>query len=456
MPLVLPGSLCVSVPCRRAVTALSTVTAACVGRAVAFCLLLVAGSVFADEAQTVADKLPMTGETPESMQTYDRLLAQFMRKWKLPGGQIAVVKDGRLVLVRGYGWADVEGQKPVQPGTRFRVASVSKPITAAAVLRLVEQERLKLDARVFETLPEFRIADDATVDERLRQVTVRQLLTHTAGWDRNQSFDPMFKPFEAAKAVGAAAPAEPATIIRFMLRQPLDFDPGAGYAYSNFGYCLLGRLIEQATGKDYEQAVQELVLRPCGAARTMLGHTRLSQRADDETLYYAQPAEQRTRCVFPDVTEQVCWPDGGFYLEAMDAHGGWIASAPDLLRFVTALEGSRGERLLQEESLAMMTARPAPPVSQDSATYYGLGWQIRPKDNAPGWQRANWWHTGSLPGASALLVRTGRGMSWAAVFNSRPAGDGYKAFTAELDALLWKAAGTVSDWPKHDLFGEYR
>jgi N-acyl-D-amino-acid deacylase len=456
MPFASPESHSVLVPCGRASAALPTTNATWGSAAVAFCLLLMAVSVCADEPQTVADKLPMTGETPGSMQAYDRLVAEFMHKWKLPGGQIAVVKDGRLVLVRGYGWADVEGQKPVQPGTRFRVASVSKPITSATVLRLVEQQRLDLDGRAFEALPEFSLADGADADKRLRQITIRQLLTHTAGWDRNQSFDPMFNPFKAAKAVNAPAPAEPATIIRFMLRQPLDFDPGASYAYSNFGYCLLGRLVEQATGKYYEQAVQELVLQPCGATRMKLGHTRLSQRADDETLYYAQPAEQRTRCVFPDVTEHVCWPDGGFYLEAMDAHGGWIASAPDLLRFVTALEGRRGERLLQEESLAMMTARPAPPVSQKGAAYYGLGWQIRTQGNEPGWQRANWWHTGSLPGTSALLVRTGRGMSWAALFNSRPAGDDYKAFTAELDALLWKAAGRVSDWPKHDLFGQYR
>ena len=129
--------------------------------AIAFCLLLIAVPVWADETQTVVAKLPMTGETPESMQAYDRLIAEFMHKWKLPGGQIAVVKDGRLVLVRGYGWADVERQKPVQPGTRFRVASVSKPITAAAVLRLVEQKRLDLDARVFEALPRVSVLPTA-------------------------------------------------------------------------------------------------------------------------------------------------------------------------------------------------------------------------------------------------------------------------------------------------------
>ncbi len=399
--------------------------------------------------------LPKTGDAPAGMESYDRLIAELMAKWKIPGGQIGVVKDGSLVLSRDYGWADVEAQTPVAPSTRFRIASVSKPLTAVTVLRLAEQQRLSLDARAFETLKEFSTAEGADSDPRLREITVRQLLTHTAGWDRDRSFDPMFMPLKIAKSLGAPAPAEPETIIRYMLRQPLDFAPGQKYAYSNFGYCLLGRLIEQATGKTYEQAVRELVLDPCGAGGLELGHTLVSQRAGNESQYYSQPAEERTRCVLVE-GEEVCWPDGGFYLEAMDAHGGWIGSATDLLKFATALDGSRGQRLLQPESLELMTARPAPPVSQDSEAYYGFGWSVRRKKAETGWQQGNWWHTGSLPGTSALLVRTGRGMCWAALFNSRPPDDKIKAFAGELDALMWRAAGEVNEWPKHDLFAERR
>ncbi len=419
--------------------------------AMAFCLSAV-GYSEANEGQSDAAAPPMTGEATESMRVYDRLIAGWMKKWNIPGGQVAVAKEGRLVLARGYGWADVEGRKPVQPDTRFRVASVSKPITAAAVLRLVEQKRLALDARVFEMLREFPLAEDAKVDPRLREITVRQLLAHSAGWDRERSGDPMFKPFETAAALKAPAPAEPATIIRYMLRQPLDFNPGEKFVYSNFGYCVLGRLIEQETGKGYEHAVRELVLEPCGATRLELGRTRLSQRADDEARYYAQPAERRTRCVLADVAEEVSWPDGGFYLEALDAHGGWIGSAPDLLRFVTALDGSRGLRLLQSETLEMMTARPEMSVAQTGDAYYAFGWMIHCKGEARGWRQATWWHTGSLPGASALLVRTNRGIAWTALFNSRPPDEQIKTAAAELDSLLWQAAGEIKQWPEHDLF----
>jgi N-acyl-D-amino-acid deacylase len=264
----------------------------------------------------------------------------------------------------------------------------------------------------------------------------------------------MFIPFKAAKAQGVSPPADAATIIRYMLRQPLDFDPGQKYAYSNFGYCLLGRILEQATGKGYEQATRELVLEPCGAASLRLGRTLPAERSPGEVAYYDQPPEELARSVFADVEGEVPWPDGGFYLEAMDAHGGWIGSAPDLLRFATAIEGRRGEALLKPESLQLLAARPAPPVSQTGPTFYGLGWMIRQVEKDSDWRRSNWWHTGSLPGTAALLVRTGEDMAWAALFNTRAPGAGSGKFAAELDALMWEAARGVKQWPEHDLFEE--
>lgn len=417
--------------------------------ALSFCLAAAIHSASADEAPSRPADSPQPG-----LEAYDRLVGEWMKKWNVPGGQIAVARRGRLVLVRAYGLADVAAEKPVANDSLFRIASVSKPITAAAILRLVEAGRLDLDAKAFDLLPHFPLSEAAGADPRLAGITLRQLLTHTAGWDRDKSFDPMFFPFKAAAALGVTPPADAATIIRYMQRQPLDFEPGQKYAYSNFGYCLLGRILEQATGKSYADAMRELVLEPCGATSLELGRTRLAERSPREVRYYAQPASERTRSVFPDVAEQVAGPDGGFYLEALDAHGGWIATAPDLLRFATAVEGSRGRPLLEPETLSLMTARPAAPVSQKGRTYYGLGWMVRTPDDAPSadWRRSNWWHTGSLPGTVALLVRTGNGMSWAALFNSRPPYEKSKEFAGELDRLMWKAAEAVKQWPEHDLF----
>lgn len=418
-------------------------------------LLLAVQLLFATAVHaTAADEASQPATPPPGMSSYDRLVAEWMKKWNVPGGQIAVARGGRLALVRSYGWANVEEQMPVENDSLFRIASLSKPITAAAVLRLVEAGRLDLDAQAFSLLPQFPLSEAPGGDKRLAQITLRQLLTHTAGWDRDKTFDPMFISFKAAETIGVPPPADAATIVRYMQRQPLDFEPGQKYAYSNFGYCLLGRVIEQATGKSYAEAVRELVLEPCGARSLALGCTRLSERSPREVCYYAQPASERTRSVFPDVAENVAEPDGGFYLEALDAHGGWIGSAADLLRIATSLDGSRPPGLLKPETLALMTARPAAPVSQTGPTHYGLGWMIRypEKDKDADWQHSTWWHTGSLPGTAALLVRTYKGLTWAALFNSRPPYPKVKEFAAELDRLMWKAADEVKAWPEGDLF----
>ena len=370
---------------------------------------------------------------PDKKTAYDRLIPALMTQWHIPGGAVAVARDGRLVFARGYGWADVERRRPVEPDSLFRIASISKPITAAAVLVLVERGKLKLDDRVLDILP-LQPLEGKDLDPRWRTITLRQLLQHTAGFDRESSFDPMFRPEEIARECGVAAPPGPREIIRFMLGRPLDFDPGAKYAYSNFGYCLLGRVIEQATGVGYAKAVRDLVLRPAGIEAMQLGRTRPGDRAAGEVCYYPYPGEEPGGSVFPDAPPgKVPAPDGTFYLEALDAHGGWLASAEDLVRFATALDGSRPPALLKPETLALIESPSGHSVAAGESAYYGLGWLVR-----PGPQGANWWHTGSLPGTTTLLVRTHHGMVWAALFNSRPERSG--EFSLKLDQTMWEAA----------------
>ncbi|MEX0938368.1 MAG: serine hydrolase domain-containing protein [Pirellulales bacterium] len=392
-----------------------------------------------------ASDIVATGPEVPGMTSYDDLMRQLLVQYHIPGGAVAVAKDGKLMFARGYGWADVEDQRPVEPESLFRIASISKPVTAAVVLRLVEQGRLSLDDPAVKYLPELQPAEGSERDGRWDGITIRQLLQHTGGWDRDKSFDPMFIPFRAAEALGVAPPADSLTVIRYMLGQPLDFEPGTRYAYSNLGYCVLGRIIEQVTGKPYDQAARELILQPADIRHMQLGRTLLGHRAEGEVRYYYHSPDALTRSVFPGVHDQIAWPDGGFHLEAMDAHGGWIASAVDLVRFATGADGSRQPALFGESSLAATVARPDREDAAESDTYYGLGWMIRPVDDD-----ANWWHTGSLPGTITLLVRTHHGMAWAAVFNTRPRET--DKFRAALDSGLWEAASAVKQWPEHDLF----
>ncbi len=395
-----------------------------------------------------------SGKPDARMASYDRMLAAFMERHRVPGAALAVTDQGRLVYARGYGYADVAARQPVEPTSLFRIASISKPITAVAVLQMVEQGRLSLDDTVFELLGWSKLAEaNDSFDKRLKSVTVRNLLQHRGGWDRGKSFDAMFQSVRFARDQNVPPPAGPEAIIRSMFSQRLDFDPGDRYAYSNYGYCLLGRIIEENTGQSYEDYVKQHVLLPLGIKSMAIGGTRLDQRLDQEVRYY----DPRTGpSVFAeDLNESVAQAYGAWYLEAMDAHGGWLASAVDLARFASAFDDPETCKVLSQESVHTMYAKPAEGAGDDSnggdASYYSCGWMNR--DAADG--EANHWHAGSLPGTSTLLVRRHDGRNWVLLFNSRVSPH-ISHLSKEADGLLHKAAAEVVEWPAHDLFDEYR
>ena len=172
---------------------------------------------------------PADKTSPE--ESFDALFPDLMAKWGVPGGAVAVVKDDRLVFAKGYGKADTESGAPATPASLFRIASLSKPLTSAAILRLREQGRLGLEDKVFRKYLVPAPPPGTAMDPRLLEVTVRRLLEHAGGWDRDAGFDPMFRSKEISAALGKPGPASAADIVRYMTGRRLDFAPGARYAY---------------------------------------------------------------------------------------------------------------------------------------------------------------------------------------------------------------------------------
>ena len=391
-------------------------------------------------------------------QAFDREMEGFLKTMQTPGGALAVVKGGRLVYARGYGWADRENREPVHADSLFRLASISKPITAVAVMKLVERRKLSLEARAFDLLGLTPLLLPGTEpDPRLASITVRHLLQHTGGWDRDQSFDPMFRSALIAAKVGSPSPANSVAVIRYMLGQPLDFTPGTRYAYSNFGYCVLGRIIEHVTRRGYERFVRDEILAPIGIRRMRIGASLASGRAPKEVCYYTRD-NSAEESVFPSVKGKVPVQYGGFDLAAMDANGGWIGSAVDLARFVAALDPDSRHPFLQPTTQSLMQAPPPSPVSRHTdgsmqETFYSCGWLTRPvKDTG----RASYWHMGALPGTFTLLVRRWDGLSWVALFNQiskLPDGSGFP--DSAIDPALHRAAASVKTWPTEDLFRKW-
>lgn len=395
-----------------------------------------------------ADDAVSTGTVRPELQQFDELMTSFLKAHDLPGAALAIGHRGKLIYARGFGYADVVAQEKVQPDSLFRIASISKPVTAAAILKLVQTQKLKLDDKAFAIVKlEAHRQEGTRPDPRLADVTISHLLQHTGGWDREKSFDPMFQSTKFAKALNVAAPAKPEHVIRYMLGQPLDFTPGERYAYSNFGYCVLGRVIEVVTKMPYEEFVQTEILRPLGITAMKLGHTRLEDRAKNEVRYYSKKSPTGPSVFEADLGQQIHLPYGAWYLEAMDAHGGWLASAPDLVKFSMAFRLTPEHRLLNDNSKKLMIERPRglAGFNEDGSpreVYYGLGWQVRP---VPETQFVNIWHAGGLPGTSTFLAHLQRvDLSWAVLFNSR---DTDPPPSSQIDLLLNEARKRTTQWP---------
>lgn len=390
------------------------------------------------------DPLPATGAAPAGLGGIDEMMETFLRKNDIPGAALAITREGRLVYARGFGYADLDAKEAVQPDSLFRIASLSKPITAVAVFKLIESGRLSLDDRAFELL-DLQPAADAPVNPQLSQITIRQLLQHTAGFDDKASFDPMFHTLNFATELRIRPPTTPDDVVRAMLHRPPDFSPGERFAYSNYGYCVLGRVIEAVSGESYADYVQDEVLQPLGITRMQLGGSRLRDRADGEVHYYTRSDEQG-ESVFRR-GQQVPVQYGGWCLEAMDAHGGWIASASDLARFASALYYGGPEQILSNDSIHDMFAPPTPTVSRDAdgkaePYYYGCGWTVWPL----GSRGFNASHVGGLPGSSTLLVRRYDGLTWAVLFNCDETPEGKTPATL-IDGQIHAAVNRISSWP---------
>jgi CubicO group peptidase (beta-lactamase class C family) len=370
------------------------------------------------------------------LETVDEDFITFMQKWNIPGGSAALVKDGRLVYSRAFGYA--ESNITTKPSHLFRIASLSKPITSIAVMKLIQEGKLHMEDEIFGTKG---ILNDSIYlnipDPRVLQITLKELLQHSGGWDRETSplGDPMFNPDGIAQAMNIAAPADQISIIRYVLQKSLDFTPGTAYAYSNFGYNVLGRVIEKVTGELYEEYVKNNILYPLQIFDLDLAKNYYEERNENEVQYYLDPLNSPLMLSSDsqDWNPSAC---GGFNIEAMDAHGGWLASASSLARLLTAVDGFESQPdILNKDILLLMSS---PSATNPS---YANGWFVN--------SQGNWWHTGSLPGTSAMLARLNNGIIWVILFNKRS--DEINYFS-ELDQLMWTALSKIKVWPDHDLF----
>jgi len=399
-----------------------------VAKCLAACLLALQGCVLTAAAGEPTGA-PITGRPVAGFAKLDSAVLKHLQRWSIPGASLTIARKGRIIYSRGFGYADAEHKVPVQPDSLFRVASISKSLTAVGVLKMCQDTKLRLDSKVFEVLDNMQ-SPGRQPDPRRNDITVRELLQCSGGWVKD---DPLFEPKlrDIAIACGGKFPPELADVLAYASTTKLDFQPGTEYGYSNFGYALLGAVIERTSKMSYEDYIKDKVLMPMGITRMRLGKT--VSPAVGEVRYYPAPGDTEYYSLLSSAKKLVPWEYGGsFLMELIGPAAGWIASTPDLVRFASAIAGETPGTPLTADTSKLMFAKPDLPCWRDKQGYFASGWEVYSSPSGQMFSRI-----GGMPGAVAFVVHKFDGTSWAVAFNSRST-DQAKMMN-EFKKLVWQS-----------------
>jgi CubicO group peptidase (beta-lactamase class C family) len=380
------------------------------------------GVIFLQGAGAPANR-PGSGPIVPELAPLEQAMTNFLSAHNFEAGTLAVMKDSKLVFRQGYGWRDTNFTTVIHPDNLFRLASVTKTLTASSIHKLIASGKITASTKIYDYLG-IGPWNGVLGDTRITNITVQNLLDHSGGWNQYTSpvGDPMFRTIQASTNMGLSYPAGPTNLIAWMFSKPLEFAPGTTNVYCNLGYSLLGRVIEKASNKPYMDYIQQDLLGNAGLTNVLgftnvvQSHSRPGDLAPWEIWYADQPQFLPASAVdFPtNVTARFI--DGGDYYEGFDSCAGLSASAIGLCRYLQNYLEGYNARI------------PGSPFSWEYLFY------------------------GSLPGASSVLFQNvnqsaslTNGIEFAALFNERydtVEGANIAAYTAITNAIA-----AVSSWP---------
>ncbi|MBX3464033.1 MAG: serine hydrolase [Planctomycetes bacterium] len=384
-----------------------------------------------------------TGPVVPQFAPFDTWAQNWMSANETRAAALAIVRNGRLVYARGYTRAR-PGYPTTLPTSLFEVASCSKPITSIAMHQHFANPLMAMapDDDMLGYFP-----GSTAFDSRLDDITLHELLTHQGGWNRDVSPDPMvgLDP-TIGSALQQPLPIGKGQIRQYMFQtQPLDFTPGNDSEYSNFGFSVLGQVLERRNpGLSYEQIVQRDILQPLGLWRPRMARSTKAGLWPGEVFYHPF-VPMLSRSVLSDDRPWVAGQYGAWNKENMDSHGGWVMSAPDFAKILAAFDlGASNPLLDPDQTGAMWTVEPG---------YNSLmrGWFRAMVADGLGGQVEMYHHNGRLAGATSFIARRADGLSFVFLTN----GDRRNLFGNVHGAELSNIANTISLWPNHDLFPNF-
>ncbi len=366
----------------------------------------------------------------------DKSFEKFREQNYLKGLGVAIVKDQKLIFAKGYGYADVQAGIHASPEQLFRIASVSKLVTAIAVMKLVESGKIKLDSKVF---GKYGILNNQKYlkikDNRLTNITIRNLLNHSGGWTQRYG-DIAFLPKIVSEQTGDPMPLKIGSYLKFVTAKRLHFEPGSLSAYSNLGYMILGEVIAVSSKTSYEKFVRDNVLAPAHIYDMQLGGSFENEKQLEEVRYY-QPEDAPPAEAYDGSGRMVPKVYGSTNMALLGSAGGWISSPVDLMKLLIVIDGDpRVKDIISKQSIAEMTR-------VDQGGLDPLGWRSTNENG-------EWWRTGTLPGSSALVKREPNGISWVMITNT----SNYKGprLAIEMDRVMSRTLKKINKWPDYDLF----
>lgn len=287
----------------------------------------------------------------------DRVVQSEMAKQHIAGLSLAVIKSGKILTARGYGWANLEHRLKANPETVYEIGSITKQFTATAIMMLVEEGKIQLEDPISQYI-------DAT-PTAWKDVTIRHLLTHTSGI-KSYTELPLFIRM-------TVFPTTPKEVVKLLAPIALEFKPGEKWKYSNSGFYLLGMIVEKASGKPYARFLQDRIFGPLGMSSTRVND--LKDIIPNRAAGYDWNGKEWKNAMAIDMT----WPYSA---------GAIVSTVQDMAKWDAALYT---EKLVKASSLRTMWT-PAR-LNDGSKTNYGFGWQL---DTVRGHRSMR--HTGGIPG----------------------------------------------------------
>lgn len=369
-----------------------------------------------------------------TMESMERYIKRWMARYGIKGASLAVMRNEKLIYCKGFGWADEEMEREAEVGDIYRIASASKLITAVGIMKLCDQGMLRLDDKVF---GEEGILKQFTEykDKRIKNITVRHLLNHTAGFSRNRG-DLMFRVADVMEWENMDTTPTADELIAFQLSLRLRCEPGGSAQYSNVGYLVLSRVIEQVSGMGYEEYLQTNVLWPAGCYDMHIARNYYEERYPHEVKYYGHDPGELIES-YDGSGERRPREYGGNNITGLQGAGAWVASAAELMRLVASIDGK--------------------PDVPDILTKRSIDEMRIPKQKGGfgyGWARTHGsvlTRTGTMSGTCAYIESRPNGLSFALIANT----SNYRGarFTNRIGPTVRTALDRVRQWPEgRDLF----